>query len=112
MPSLSLIAFIVLSVATMPQLYQTIQTRKTRDLNGLNLLLNLVGNGLLGAHGVSIRDFGLIGIGFYFTFYWAALIYYKLTEENGKKDSQQKKPNTVHPQMNLAHMQRLHIGNV
>lgn len=110
--SLSLIAFFVFLVATLPQVYQTIQTRMTRDLNGLNLLLNLLGNTMLGIHGFYTRDFGLIGIGVYFTFYWSFLIYYKLSEQNNQENRKQKQPNSVKPKVSFADTHDFSVRNV
>ena len=72
-------------------------------MNGLNLLLNLIGNLLLGIHGFYTRDFGLISIGIYFTIYWAFLINYKLSEKDSQEDSKQKQPNPIKPKVGFAY---------
>jgi len=71
------ITFAIFFVATLPQLQQTIQTGETRDLNWLNLVLNIIGNTLLGLHGYLQADTGIAILGFYFVAYWSTLLYYK-----------------------------------
>jgi uncharacterized protein with PQ loop repeat len=80
--SLSYITFIIFLVATLPQMQQTIQTGETRDLNWLNLILNIIGNALLGIHGYIQADNGILLLGLYFAAYWGLLLYYKSKENS------------------------------
>lgn len=73
MPALTTAAFFVTAAATLPQLHQTLTTGQTRDLSIWNLVLNMIGNLLIGLHGYFTRDYGLIAIGIWFTAYWSIL---------------------------------------
>ena len=81
--SLAYPIFALFFISTLPQLQQTIQTGETRDLNRLNLVLNTVGNLLLGIHSYSQGDLGISALGFYFVGYYSVLLYYK-SKENSK----------------------------
>jgi len=78
--SLAYAIFAIFFISTLPQLQQTIQTGETRDLNRLNLVLNTIGNLLLGIHAYSQGDLGITALGFYFVGYYAILLYYKSKE--------------------------------
>jgi hypothetical protein len=74
---LAYLTFAIFFVSTLPQLQQTIQTGEARDLNWLNLLLNILGNLLLGIHGYFQADFGVSLLGFYFVAYGLVLLSFK-----------------------------------
>lgn len=78
--SLIYIIFAIFFISTLPQLQQTIQTGETRDLNWLNLVLNVLGNALLGLHGYLQGDKGVALLGGYFVIYMSTLLYYKSKE--------------------------------
>jgi len=78
--SLAYVIFALFFISTLPQLQQTIQTGETRDLNRLNLVLNTIGNLLLGIHAYNQGDLGITALGFYFVGYYATLLYYKSKE--------------------------------
>jgi hypothetical protein len=74
---LAYLTFAIFFVSTLPQLQQTIQTGEARDLNWLYLLLNILGNLLLGIHGYFQADFGVSLLGFYFVAYGLVLLSFK-----------------------------------
>jgi len=78
--SLIYITFAIFFISTLPQLQQTIQTGETRDLNWLNLVLNIIGNALLGLHAYLQGDKGVAILGAYFVIYMSTLLYYKSNE--------------------------------
>jgi hypothetical protein len=67
--------------ATLPQIVQTLKTRMTRDFNLWNLLLNLLTNLLLTAHGLTQGDLGLAATGIWFTLYWGGILGLKLRNQ-------------------------------
>jgi hypothetical protein len=81
---ISPLIFVLAFSATLPQIAKTIQTRIVGDFSTLSIVLNVLSNEARAWYGFRKGEIGFIGIGVWFSAYWAFLLWISLSSASSQ----------------------------